>query len=195
MLKLGILGSTRGTALQGVIDAIAQGQLDAEIKLVLSNKVNAGILQRAEAHNIPHHFVSKAQLSRQAYDEKLSQLMHVQEVDLILLVGYMRILSQSFTQQWADKVINVHPSLLPKHAGLMDLAVHQAVLDAGDKESGCTIHFVNDVVDGGDILLQKKCLIDENETANSLKEKVQALEKIAFVEAITVLDSAHKCHS
>ena len=96
----------------------------------------------------------------------------------------MRILSSGFTTFWKGRCINVHPSLLPKHAGGMDLAVHQAVIDAGEHESGCTIHQVTDVVDSGPIIVQKIVKVDKDDTAESLKAKVQLLEGIAFVEAI-----------
>ena len=187
MLKLGVLGSTRGTALQGIIDAIDNKSIDANIEMVISNRKNAGILQRAQAHNIPSQYISANKLEREAYDNKLNTIFSTCQVDYILLIGFMRILSKSFTDAWRHKIINVHPSLLPAHAGLMDLAVHQAVLNAGEAVSGCTIHYVNEVVDGGDILLQKQCDVTANDTAESLKEKVQQLEQQAFVEAITQL--------
>jgi phosphoribosylglycinamide formyltransferase-1 len=84
----------------------------------------------------------------------------------------MRILSAQFVSDWQNRIINIHPSLLPKHAGKMDLAVHQAVLDAHEKETGCTVHYVTDVVDEGPIILQKKCVVDENDTAETLKARV-----------------------
>ncbi len=104
--------------------------------------------------------------------------------DLILLIGFMRILSENFTNEFSGKILNIHPSLLPKHPGLMDLAVHQVVLDAGDSQSGCTIHQVNEQVDGGKIELQLKCSVEKDDTAESLKQKVQALESEAWVEVI-----------
>jgi phosphoribosylamine--glycine ligase/phosphoribosylglycinamide formyltransferase/phosphoribosylformylglycinamidine cyclo-ligase/phosphoribosylamine--glycine ligase/phosphoribosylformylglycinamidine cyclo-ligase len=107
------------------------------------------------------------------------------DVELVLLVGYMRILSDSFCQEWKGRVLNVHPSLLPDFAGGMDLAVHEAVIAASKKESGCTVHFVTEVVDGGPIAVQKRCEVSAGETPESLKAKVQALEGPSFIEAIT----------
>ena len=101
----------------------------------------------------------------------------------------MRILSAEFCQKWRDKLLNVHPSLLPKYAGGMDLNVHEEVLKYGDKETGCTIHFVTEDVDSGPILIQKKCNVDDNETVKSLKTKVQALEGKAFVESIQLIQN------
>jgi formyltetrahydrofolate-dependent phosphoribosylglycinamide formyltransferase len=183
-VKLGVLGSTRGTVLQAIIDAIESQQLDAHIEIVISNCQEAYILERAKTHNIPALFVDPAGLSRRDYDEKISQVLKNHQVDLIALIGYMKILSKPFVKTWDKKILNVHPSLLPKHAGLMDRAVHQAVLDAKDQVAGCTVHYVNDIVDGGEIVLQKTCDVATQDTVDSLKEKVQALEKKAFVEAI-----------
>jgi len=103
---------------------------------------------------------------------------------LVLLIGFMRILSPVFIKAFEGKILNIHPSLLPKHAGLMDLDVHQSVIDAGDDKSGCTIHQVTEEVDGGDIVLQLECEVVENDTPESLKEKVQGLESKAWVDVI-----------
>lgn len=187
MLKLGVLGSTRGTALQGVIDAIEKKQLNASIELVISNKPDALILERAKKHALKALFVSPNSLSREAYDAQLSALFQTASVDYILLIGYMKILSKNFTDTWQAKLLNIHPSLLPKFGGLMDKAVHQAVLKSGDKTTGCTIHFVDHTVDGGEILLQKTCPVNADDTTDSLKATVQQLEKAAFVEAIQQL--------
>ena len=183
-IHLAILGSTRGTNLQTIIDAIASSQLDAEIQLVISNKADAFILKRAQQHGMPAQCLAVAGQSREQYDQQVHATLQQHDINLIVMIGYMRIVSKWFTDQWPRQIINVHPSLLPKHAGLMDLAVHQAAIDAGDSESGCTVHFVNEVVDGGDILVQKRCAIDPDDTAETLKTKVQALEGVALIEAI-----------
>ena len=103
---------------------------------------------------------------------------------MVLLIGFMRILSRGFVSAWEGKIVNVHPSLLPKHAGGMNESVHQQVLDAKDKETGCTVHLVTTRVDEGPILVQKKCVVDPEDTVGSLKNKVQRLEGEAFIEAI-----------
>ena len=183
-LKLVVLGSTRGTNMQAIIDAINSGEVNASIDLVISNKKDAFILQRAKDNNITCKFIGAKDKSREQYDDLLIAEINSHNPDLILLVGFMRILSDKFTNEFAGKILNVHPSLLPKHSGLMDLAVHQSVLDAGDVESGCTIHQVNEMVDSGKIELQLKCTIEENDTVESLKQKVQVLESKAWVEVI-----------
>ena len=189
MIKLGVLGSTNGTDLQTILDSIASGELVGEISVVLSNLKNAYILERAKNHNVPAFFLSHKEKSREEFDAEMTAILKEHAVDLVLLIGFMRILSTKFCQEWRDKLLNVHPSLLPKYAGGMDTNVHEDVLKNGDAETGCTIHFVTDEVDGGPILIQKKCNIEPNETVDTLKTKVQQLEGIAFIEAIQLIQN------
>ena len=114
----------------------------------------------------------------------MSEILESKKIDLILLVGFMRILSSSFVDIWGGKILNVHPSLLPKYAGGMNSDVHESVLAAGDKETGCTVHLVTKEVDGGPILIQKSCPVLESDTVETLKERVQKLEGEAFIEVI-----------
>lgn len=183
-MRLGILGSTRGTHLLTLLDACQQNQIDAQIEIVISNKIDALILTRAKLHNIPAVFIDPKGLSREAYDEKISVLLQNYAVDLVVLIGYMRILSQQFVLAWQNKIINVHPSLLPNFSHLMDLAVHRAVLQNDCKETGCTVHYVTEMVDAGPILLQKKCKVLANDTPESLKQRVQTLEGEALIASI-----------
>lgn len=185
-LRIGVLGSTRGTALIPVIEACASGEVDAEIVAVLSNKALAPILEKGTAlgPTVVSRFISAKDLSREQYDAECTAALVGAGVDYVILVGYMRILSKSFCSFWEKRCINVHPSLLPKHAGGMDLAVHQAVIDAGEEESGCTIHEVTEAVDGGPIVIQKKVMVENFDTSETLKAKVQPLEGPAFIEAI-----------
>ncbi|MBP7805113.1 MAG: phosphoribosylglycinamide formyltransferase [Candidatus Pacebacteria bacterium] len=183
-MKLAILGSTKGTDLQAIIDAIKEGTLDAEIAVVISNKQDAYILERAKNHNIPTLFIDQKNKTREQFDQDILTALEQYKPDLILLIGYMRILSPLFVRAYKDRILNVHPSLLPAFAGGMDMNVHQAVVESGVKETGCTVHLVDEGVDTGKILVQKKCAVDPNDTAETLKEKVQKLEGEAFVEAI-----------
>ncbi len=189
MIKLAVLGSTNGTDLQTILDSIASGELIGEVSVVLSNRKNAYILERAKNHNVPAFFLSHKEKSREEFDAEMTAILKEHAVDLVLLIGFMRILSTKFCQEWRDKLLNVHPSLLPKYAGGMDTNVHEEVLKNGDTETGCTIHFVTDEVDGGPILIQKKCNIEPNETVDTLKTKVQQLEGIAFIEAIQLIQN------
>ena len=184
MIRLGVLGSTNGTDLQAILDAVSEGELDAVVAVVISNRTGAYILERAEINNVSAFFISHKGKKREEFDGEITAVLKEHSVDLVLLIGFMRILSPEFCRAWQDKILNVHPSLLPKYAGGMDINVHEEVLKNKDTETGCTIHFVNEVVDAGPILIQKKCNVDPDDTVDSLKTKVQTLEGEAFIEAI-----------
>ena len=184
MINLGILGSTRGTSMQKIITAIHQQQLAARIKLVLSNRDDALILSKAQSEQIPALFINPTGLTREQYDNLLTDQLQEHQVNLVLLIGYARILSASFIAKWPRRILNIHPSLLPDFANLMDRSVHEAVLLAGVAETGCTVHEVTELVDEGPILLQKKCPVLRGDNIDTLKARVQALEGDALVEAI-----------
>ncbi|MBI4250054.1 phosphoribosylglycinamide formyltransferase [Candidatus Uhrbacteria bacterium] len=183
-MKLAILGSTKGTDMEAIIAAIKDGILDASIEVVASDRKDAFILERAKRHGIPAFFLDPKGKTRETFDNDLKQLLQRFKPDVILLIGYMRILSVGFVREFKDKIINVHPSLLPAFAGGMDLNVHQAVLDAGVAKTGCTVHLVDEGVDTGKILLQKKCDVLQNDTAETLKQKVQQLEGETLIEVL-----------
>ena len=187
MIRLGVLGSTRGTDLQAILDAIQNHTLDAEVVVVVSNRNKSYILERARHHNISDVFVSQKGKTRDEFDREITATLLQHNADLVLLVGFMRILSAEFCRKWQDRILNVHPSLLPKYAGGMDTNVHEEVLRNGDMETGCTIHFVTEEVDAGPILIQKKCAVGGGDTVESLKTKVQELEGMAFIEAIEMI--------
>ncbi|CAM9446660.1 unnamed protein product [Heterosigma akashiwo] len=180
-VRLGVLGSTRGSDLQPILEAIQAGELNAEVALVVSNKADAYILERARLHGVPARHIDGKGKKRAEFDAEVTAAFRDVGVQLVLCIGYMRILSPQFCQAWADRCLNVHPSLLPEFAGGMDLAVHRAVLDAGRPRSGCTVHWE---VDGGGIVVQEACEVAPGETPESLKAKVQALEGGAFIKAI-----------
>lgn len=187
MINIGVLGSTKGTDLQAILDAIHSKKLNATVSTVISNRKNAYILDRAKDHGVPFYFISHKGKDRKDFDAEMTGVLKKHEVDLVLLIGFMRILSSSFCREWRDRILNVHPSLLPKYAGGMDTNVHEEVLKNKDKETGCTIHFVTDELDSGPILIQKKCAVEEGDTVETLKSKVQALEGEAFLEAIPLM--------
>jgi len=189
MIRLGVLGSTRGTDLGAILSAINNKKLAAEVSVVISNRENAYILTRAKNHNVPSLFISHKNKSREEFDKNVTTILKQYNVELVLLIGFMRILSAEFCQAWRGRVLNVHPSLLPKYAGGMDMSVHKEVLKNGDHETGCTIHFVTETVDGGPVLVQKRCTVETNETVETLKLKVQALEGGAFIEAIQLIQN------
>jgi phosphoribosylglycinamide formyltransferase 1 len=183
-LRVGVLGSTRGTALQGVLDAVASGELDVEIAVVISDKAQAQILERAKKYDVPTLHVDPAGVKRAEYDEKVSSALLAAGVELVLMIGYMRIVSVGFVEAWRGRLLNVHPSLLPAFGGMMNMSVHESVIASGVKETGCTIHQVTEEVDAGPIVLQKRCAVLPGDTAEILKERVQALEQAAFVEVL-----------
>ncbi len=185
MIRLGIIGSTRGTDMLALIDAMQTKKLSASIEIVISNREHAIILERAREHHITAKFIDAKAVTRADYDELLSRELRAHAVDLVVLIGYLRILSPGFVNTWRNKIINVHPSLLPAFAGGMDGDVHAAVLAAGVQETGCTVHYVTEAVDAGPILIQKKCAVLAGDTPESLKTKVQQLEGAALIAAIT----------
>jgi formyltetrahydrofolate-dependent phosphoribosylglycinamide formyltransferase len=177
-LKIAVLGSTNGTDLQALID----NQIPVEI--VISNKSQAGILERAEKAGIPVLFVSAKDKTRERFDQEVIEILKAKEIDLILLIGYMRYLSADFVNQYRNKIMNIHPSLLPAFAGGMDQNVHQEVLKSGVKITGCTLHFVDEGADTGPMILQKEVVISEDETIESLKNKVQRAEQEVILQGI-----------
>ncbi len=187
-LKIGVLGSTKGTDLQAIIDAIESKKIDAKIVLVVSDKKDAFILERAKKHGIETFFINYKDFeSRSKAEEKISEKMREKEAELILLIGFMKIISPYMVNEFKGKIWNIHPSLLPKYAGGMDSNVHEEVLANHEKETGCTLHEVSEEVDAGKIILQKKTNIEANDTIDTLKIKVQKLEQECFLEAIKMV--------
>ncbi|MCX8162885.1 MAG: phosphoribosylglycinamide formyltransferase [Candidatus Bathyarchaeota archaeon] len=186
-LRIAVLGSTRGTDLQAIIDSIRSGELYAEIVCVISNRRDAYILERARMNGIEAIFIDPKGLSREEYDRiVVDELEKRKPIDLILLIGYMRILSKFFIDRFRWRILNIHPSLLPAFAGGMDLEVHKAVLDYGVKVTGCTLHFVDEGVDTGPIFIQKVVDVSDDDTPITLKAKVQGKEQEALIEAIKI---------
>jgi len=183
--RLALIGSTRGSSSQATLDAIKAGTLNAQVVVIVSNKADAGILDRAKQNGIRGvHVPCKKGTPRADYDAELTRVMKDEGVDFVLLVGFMRIVSPEFCAEWANRCVNIHPSLLPKHAGGMDLEVHSAVLAAGESETGCTVHVVTAEVDGGPVVVQRKVIVDKEDSPESLKAKVQAEEGPALMEAV-----------
>ncbi len=187
MFRIGVLASTKGTDLQAIIDEMKAGKMPGiELAVVVSNKVNAFALERAASQGYKTVFVDPKNKTREQYDEELASVMEENRVDLVCLIGYMRILTPVFVRAFSRKIINVHPALMPKFSGpgFFGANVHEEVLKAGEKETGCTIHFVDEGVDTGDIIVQKKVAVEPEDTAETLKTKVQTLEKQWYPEVI-----------
>lgn len=178
MYKVAVLASTNGTNFQSLIDARKAGVLkdNVEISCLVTNK-ECGAVEKAKSANIPYHIVDQNDKTREEFDKEVMRILDEHEIDLIVLGGYMRIISNEMVDKYRNRIINIHPSLLPKYGGGMDVSVHQSVIDAGEKETGMTIHLLDEGVDTGPIVLQKSCHVDPSDTPETLKNKVQSLEK------------------
>jgi phosphoribosylglycinamide formyltransferase-1 len=169
-----VLISGNGSNLQAIIDSIAREQWPIEIKAVISNQSSAYGLQRAHAANIAVEVIERKQFtSRAAFDHALQTSLQHHNPDLIVLAGFMHILAPEFVQAFNNKLINIHPSLLPKFKGLN---THQRALDAAEKTHGCSVHYVTTELDAGQVIAQAQCDINTDESADSLQQKVHALE-------------------
>lgn len=167
--------SGSGTNLQAIIDAVESNKIDAEIVGVISNKADAYGLTRAAQANVAHFAVEAVKgESREAYDSRVDAVLQTLEPDCIVLAGFMRILSPEFVQRYTQKLLNIHPSLLPKYRGLN---THQRAIDAGDREHGCSVHFVTAELDGGPVILQAKVPVFDDDDAAILAERVQTQER------------------
>ncbi|MFO7872547.1 MAG: phosphoribosylglycinamide formyltransferase [Candidatus Undinarchaeales archaeon] len=183
-LNLAVLASTSGTDLQAIIDEIDSGKLEnVNLKCVIANK-DCGALKKARKAGIEDILIESEGKEREEFDKLVAEDLEKRDVELIVLIGYMRYLSKWFVNKYENQIMNVHPSLLPAFAGGMDLNVHEEILKHGVKVTGCTIHFVDEGKDTGPIIIQRCIPVDEDETEETLKEKVQALEKEAYPEAI-----------
>lgn len=181
-IRLVVLISGNGSNLQAIIDSINSEQLPAKIVKVISNKAEAYGLERAKKAGIPQQVLSFTNFtSREKYDQALSQIIDEQQPDLIILAGFMRILSPQFVEHYKNKMLNIHPSLLPKYKGLN---THQRALDAGDKEHGCSVHFVTPELDNGPVILQAKVDVKADDTAETLANRVHEQEHRIYPEAI-----------
>jgi len=183
LLRIGVLASTRGTDMQAIIDAIRTGRLDAEIVCVISNKRDAYALERARQHGIEALFLDPKGKAQVEYDMELASELERRKVDLVLLIGYNKFLSPEFVKRFRNRIMNIHPSLLPAFPG-WDLNVHRAVLDYGVKVTGCTLHFVDESRDAGPIIIQKVVDVREEDDEEALKRRVQEAEGEALIEGI-----------
>lgn len=174
MKKIVVLISGQGTNLQTIIDACKSSLIPAQISAVISNKAKAYGLERAKTAKIPTAlFQRKDYPDNLSMDRAIGDYIEAQQADLIVLAGYMKILSAEFTQRFNGKILNIHPSLLPKFPGLN---TYQQALDAGETEHGTTVHFVNEEVDGGAVILQAKVPIFPDDQISDIEERVKSQE-------------------
>ena len=177
--------SGTGSNLQAIIDQIEAGALDAKIVLVLSNVKEALALKRAEKHGIEAVFIDPQSFpGKKEYDRAMADLLKAKSVDLICLAGFMRILGKEFIQSFAGKILNIHPSLLPAFPGLHP---QQQALDHGVKFSGCTVHFVDEGVDSGPIILQSVVPVYDSDNEEELSKRILEQEHLIYPRAIQLL--------
>ena len=185
--RLGFLASHRGTNMQAVIDACNSGRLNAEPVVIISNNGDSMALERATNEGIPaYHIGSKAFPDENERDRVICETLIKHRVDLVVLAGYMKRIGPQTLDTFRGKIINIHPSLLPRHGGegMYGIKVHEAVIAAGEKETGVTVHLVDDAYDSGRILAQSKVPVMEADTAESLAERVLKTEHVLYVDTL-----------
>jgi len=181
---LGVLVSGRGSNLQAIIDAISADRLDAKIGLVISDNPEAHALQRIAGWDIPAVVIDRKKCSsRQEFEERLVAEFTLHHVDLIVLAGFMRILSSYFISRFPGRVMNIHPALLPAFPGL---DAQKQALDYGAKVAGCTVHFVDEGMDSGPIILQEAVPVLDNDTVETLSERILHVEHLLYPRAISL---------
>lgn len=182
--RIGILLSGRGSNFEAIADNIRKGELNAEISIVITDVANARGLDVARQRNVKTCFVDPRGKAREVFDREVVSLLFQEKADLVCLAGYMRILSPYFIQQFPHRILNIHPALLPAFKGLH--AQSQA-LDYGVKVSGCTVHFVDEGVDSGPIILQSAVPVEDNDTEDSLSARILREEHRLYSQAIKLV--------
>ena len=188
MKRLGILISGRGSNFQAIADNIARGALDASIAVVLSNRPEAPGLEIARERGLPAVAIPSKGVDREAYDRRLIEELRKAQADLVCLAGYLRVLSAGFVREFPKRILNIHPSLLPAFPGLD--APHQA-LQYGVKVTGCTVHFVDEYLDAGPIVLQAAVPVQNEDTVETLSARILREEHRIYSEAIGMVLAGH----
>src|SRR5580693_6834522 len=183
-MRLGILISGRGSNFEAIANAIARRKLDAEIAIVISNRASAGGLDIARQRGIPMRVIESRGMEREAYDKLVIDELKTHEVDLVCLAGFMRLLSASFVESFPNRVVNIHPSLLPAFPGL---DAQRQALEYGAKITGCTVHLVDEFLDSGPILVQSAVPVLDEDTVETLSARILSQEHIIYPKAIQYL--------
>ena len=186
MVKLGVLASGRGTNLQSIIDHIKLGELEADIKIVISDKREAGALKKARKEKISHQFIDPKEYNTdKEFEKQIVKTLKRCQVELVVMAGFMRIMSPYFIDHFRNRVMNIHPSLLPSFPGLN---AHEQALEYGVKVSGCTVHFADEGMDSGPIILQKTVPVNSDDTVETLSDRILEKEHIIYPEAIRLYE-------
>ena len=183
MINVALFASGDGTNAENLITYFSASK-EVKIKLVVTNNPEAGVIKRAEAHKKNIQLISKLALTN--YTDQIIDFLQTEKVDLIVLAGFLLKIPEKLIQSFPARIINLHPALLPKHGGkgMYGIHVHQAVINSKEKESGITVHYVNEEYDKGTTILQALCKVDENDTAEALAEKIHELEYFYFPKAV-----------
>lgn len=181
-MKLGILISGRGSNMVALVDAVASGEIpDSSVAVVISDRADAPGLAKASERGVQTLVIEKNARKRTEHDAEIVATLVDRGVELVCLAGYMRLLSPEFVRAFPNRIVNIHPSLLPSFPGLN---VQQQAIDHGVKVSGCTVHFVDEELDAGPIILQRVVEVEDDDTAETLAERILAQEHSAYVEAV-----------
>jgi len=181
-LKVGVLASGRGSNLQAIIDAIEKGDINAEIVVVISDRSDAYALVRAQKHGIPHHHINpKAFRNKEEYEFVIVEKLKEYGVRLVVLAGYMRLVTKVLINAFNGDIMNIHPALLPSFRGLH---AQRQTIEYGVRYSGCTVHFVTEEVDGGPVITQAVVPVYDNDTEETLSERILEKEHIIYPEAV-----------
>jgi len=191
MIKIGVLASGNGSTLQAIINACNEGVINGSVDVVISNNSKAYALTRARREGIDTWHIS----STTCPVEDLALTYCLYNVDLVVLAGYMKKIGHSLLNSHKNRIINIHPSLLPKFSGegMYGIKVHQAVLNAGEKETGASVHVVDNMYDHGKILRQKKVLVEENDSVHTLAARVLKAEHTLLVKTINLIEKGVIC--
>lgn len=183
-IRIAVLASGRGTDFQSIIDAVEAGDLPVDIVMLICNTPGAQCLERASKHGIKSHTIDHHGLPREEHERKILKVLEGKDIDLVVLAGYMRLLAPSFISSFPDRIINIHPSLLPSFPGAH---AHRDVLAHGAKVSGCTVHFVDAGEDSGPIIAQRAVPVMEDDTEETLSKRVLEVEHQLLPEVIRLI--------
>jgi phosphoribosylglycinamide formyltransferase-1 len=181
-MKIGILISGRGSNMVAIVDAVKSGEIpDSQVAVVISDKADAAGIEKARERGVETAIIERRGRSREEHDAEIIDELNRRGVELVCLAGYMRLLSPMFVAAFPNRIINIHPSLLPKYPGLN---VHERVLAAGETVSGCTVHYVDEHLDNGDVILQREVPVMPDDTPQTLAARILEEENALYVDAV-----------
>ena len=186
-MRVAVLASGRGSNFQSILNASDRGKLpNCKIELLIVNKKEAYAIEIAKKHNIPYYIIESSNKKREKFDLEMLEILKSNQIEIVVLAGFMRILSKQFISEYKDKIINIHPSLLPRFPGAR---AHRDAIEAKAKISGCTVHFVDEGVDTGPIIMQESVAVDRDDDEHTLSEKILPIEHKIYPKVLDLLTS------